>query len=71
MRIGHKVLPLSMNRRMAAASAAVAAERNTIHGITEVDITEPRRLMREHKERTGETLSLTAYVVGVLGSGGG
>jgi hypothetical protein len=47
---------------MAAASAAVAAERNTIHGITEVDISEPRRLMREHKKRTGETLSLTAYV---------
>ena len=35
MRIGHNVIPLSMNRRMAAASAAVAAERNTIHGITE------------------------------------
>jgi pyruvate/2-oxoglutarate dehydrogenase complex dihydrolipoamide acyltransferase (E2) component len=66
MRVGHSVVPFSANRRMAAASAAVAAERNTIHGITEVDISEPRRLMREHKGRTGETLSLTAYVVACL-----
>ena len=36
------------------------------HLLTEVDISEPRRIMREHKERTGETLSLTAYVVACL-----
>jgi ubiquinone/menaquinone biosynthesis C-methylase UbiE len=35
-------------------NAAVASERNTIHGTTEVDISELRRLMRELKERTGE-----------------
>lgn len=66
MRIGYRVVPFSVNRRMAAASAAVAAERSTIHSITEVDISDPRRLIREHKERTGETLSLTAYVVACL-----
>ena len=37
--------------------------RNTIHTITEVDVTEPRRLIRENAERTGERLSFTAYVV--------
>jgi hypothetical protein len=36
-----------------AASAAVAAGQDTIHAISEVDITEPRRLMREHRQRTG------------------
>jgi pyruvate/2-oxoglutarate dehydrogenase complex dihydrolipoamide acyltransferase (E2) component len=66
MKIGYKVLPFSVNRRMAAASAAVASERSTIHGITEADIGEPRRLMEEHRERTGEALSLTAYVVACL-----
>lgn len=51
---------------MAAASAAVCAKRHTIHGLTQVDISEPRRLMREHRECTGEALSLTAHVVGCV-----
>jgi pyruvate/2-oxoglutarate dehydrogenase complex dihydrolipoamide acyltransferase (E2) component len=64
--VKHKVAPFTAKRRMAAASAAVAGERDTIHAITEVDITEPRRLLREHRERTGESLSLTAFVIACL-----
>lgn len=60
---GYRVVPFSANRRMAAASASVGRERNTIHTLTEVDIAEPRRLIREHRERTGERLSFTAYIV--------
>jgi pyruvate/2-oxoglutarate dehydrogenase complex dihydrolipoamide acyltransferase (E2) component len=51
---------------MASASASVCRNRNSIHAITEVDITEPRRIMRAHREQTGETLSLTAYVIACL-----
>ncbi len=51
---------------MVAASVTVGRESNTIHTLTEVDVGEPRRLIREHRERTGETLSLTAYVVACL-----
>lgn len=57
---------LSVNRRMAAASAAVCRERDTIHLVTEVDVSVPRRLIREHAERTGQRLSFTAYLVGCL-----
>jgi pyruvate/2-oxoglutarate dehydrogenase complex dihydrolipoamide acyltransferase (E2) component len=60
---GYRVMPFTMNRRMAAASAAVSRRQDTIHTITEVDVTEPRRLIREHAERSGERLSFTAYVV--------
>ncbi|MBN1485557.1 MAG: 2-oxo acid dehydrogenase subunit E2 [Chloroflexia bacterium] len=63
---GYRVLPFSANRRMAAASAAVCRERSTIHMLTEVDVSEPRRLIREHRRRTGERLSFTAYVVTCL-----
>ncbi len=63
---GYRVVPFTVNRRMAAASAAVSKRRNTIHTITEVDVTEPRRLIREHAERSGEKLSFTAYVVTCL-----
>lgn len=57
---------LSVNRRMAAASAAVCRERNTIHLVTEVDVSVPRGLIREHADRTGERLSFTAYIVACL-----
>ena len=63
MKVGYKTIPFAMNRRMAAAGAAVASERNTIHGIT---ISEPRRIMREYRQQTGERRSLTAYVIACL-----
>lgn len=63
---GYKISPLSFNRRAVRASASVTKEKNTIHGLTEVDITTPRRLIKEHFERTGEKLSFTAYIVACL-----
>ena len=63
---GYHVEPFGPNRRMVAAAAAVNAEKHTIHLITEADITTARRLIAEHRERTGERLSLTAYVVACL-----
>ncbi|OHD76549.1 MAG: hypothetical protein A2V99_09720 [Spirochaetes bacterium RBG_16_67_19] len=60
MKPKYRAVPFSLLRRAAAASAAVAAKRSTIHSLTEVDITEPRRILREQK------LSLTAYVVACL-----
>jgi pyruvate/2-oxoglutarate dehydrogenase complex dihydrolipoamide acyltransferase (E2) component len=65
-KIGYGSLPLSINRQAIIASASVTREKNAIHSFTEVDITEPRRLIRDHLERTGEKLSLTAYVVTCL-----
>ena len=63
---GYKSLPLSINRRAVIASASVTKEKNTIHSFTDIDITEPRRLIKEHFENTGEKLSLTAYIVSCL-----
>lgn len=63
---GYRVVPFSLERRMVAASATVGREQNNIHAFTEVDISQPRRLMREHQARTGESLSLTAYIVACL-----
>ncbi len=63
---GYRVDAFSFNRRMVAASAAVGRESNTIHLMAEADISEPRRLIAEHRDRTGERLSLTAYIVACL-----
>jgi pyruvate/2-oxoglutarate dehydrogenase complex dihydrolipoamide acyltransferase (E2) component len=62
----YSIKPLSFGRRAVMASASVTKDKNAIHCITEVDITEPRRLIRQHFEQTGEKLSLTAYIVACL-----
>jgi pyruvate/2-oxoglutarate dehydrogenase complex dihydrolipoamide acyltransferase (E2) component len=41
--------------------------KHTVHALIEVDITRARRFMREHKARTGETLSFTAFVIACVG----
>ncbi|NOZ48367.1 MAG: hypothetical protein GXO79_16570 [Chlorobi bacterium] len=63
---GYKSLPLTINRRAVIASATVTKEKNTIHSFSEVDITEPRNKIKTHFERTGEKISLTAYIVSCL-----
>jgi pyruvate/2-oxoglutarate dehydrogenase complex dihydrolipoamide acyltransferase (E2) component len=63
---GYRSEKLSFNRRMVAASASVTRGKNTIHCVAETDISEPRRLIKEHYEQTGEKISLTAYVVRCL-----
>lgn len=57
---GYIKVPLSFNRLAVRASASVTRKRNAIHSFTEVDITEVRKLIRDHQEKTGEKLSLTA-----------
>jgi len=66
MKKGYKKTPLSFNRKAVIASASVTRAKNTIHCFTEVDITEPRDLIKKHYEVTGEKLSLTAYIVTCL-----
>ena len=63
---GFKKKRLNFLRRAVIASATVTRERNTIHSITEVDVSVPRRLFKESLDRTGEKVSLTAYIVHCL-----
>ncbi len=65
-RPGHRAVPFTASRRLVAASVSVSRESNTIHTLTEVDVTEPRRRLLEHRQLTGESLSFTAYVVTCL-----
>lgn len=63
---GFQAVPFSFNRQMVAASLDVNRQQNNIHAFIEVDISEPRRIIKEHRQQTGEGLSLTAYVVTCL-----
>ncbi len=66
MEKGYKTEKLSFNRKVVRASVSVTGKGNTIHSFSEVDITEPRKLIKEYFEKTGEKLSFTAYIVSCL-----
>src|SRR6266487_6926387 len=38
-----------------------------IHGLVEVDVTRARAFLRDHKVKTGESLSFTAFIAMCLG----
>jgi pyruvate/2-oxoglutarate dehydrogenase complex dihydrolipoamide acyltransferase (E2) component len=65
--IDYRVLPFPPERRMTVDGGRLATQRHTIHGLIEVDVTRPRQYIREHKARTGEILSFTAFVIACLG----
>jgi pyruvate/2-oxoglutarate dehydrogenase complex dihydrolipoamide acyltransferase (E2) component len=63
---GFTSTPLSFNRKMVKASASVSKRKNAIHSITEVDVTVPRNMIKNHFRETGEKLSFTGYIVTCL-----
>lgn len=62
----HQTLPFPTWRNMAADLCDLGQQQNTIHGFVEVDVTVPHARLREHKARTGESLSFTGYVTHCL-----
>lgn len=49
-------------------AAHVAGRKHMIHGLVEFDVTEPRKILREHKKQTGESLSFTAFILHCAGA---
>jgi len=43
-----------------------AQRKHMIHALMEIDVTDARRRIREHKAQTGETLSFTAFIAACL-----
>jgi pyruvate/2-oxoglutarate dehydrogenase complex dihydrolipoamide acyltransferase (E2) component len=54
-------------KRFAAAAYWSVRHKPTMHGLLEVDVTEPRVILRAHQARTGEALSFTAFLTVCLG----
>ena len=63
----YQALPFPMERQVTIQGGRLASRKHTIHALIEVDVTEPRRMIREHKQRSGESLSFTAFVIACLG----
>lgn len=64
---GYTSAPFPKERQLVIDSARLGKRKHTIHGLVEIDITQPRSYMQEHKTRTGESLSLTGYIIFCLG----
>jgi pyruvate/2-oxoglutarate dehydrogenase complex dihydrolipoamide acyltransferase (E2) component len=58
-----RIVDLSSGRRAVINALDLVAPKHYMYGLLEVDVTYPRQLITEQKARTGETLSLTGFVV--------
>ncbi len=67
MKPGFQIEPFPEMRRMAPDIGWLTRGRYTIRGLLEIDVTRPRQLIREHKARTGEALSFTAFLAACTG----
>jgi pyruvate/2-oxoglutarate dehydrogenase complex dihydrolipoamide acyltransferase (E2) component len=55
--------PLPAARQLVIDAGRQGGRRHLIHGLLELDVTPVRQRLREHKQRTGESLSFTAFIV--------
>ncbi|MDE3091275.1 MAG: dehydrogenase, partial [Chloroflexota bacterium] len=60
------VAPFTAQRQVVVDSLEIGARRHIVHGLVEIDVTNARRFMHDHKVKTGETLSFTAFVATCL-----
>jgi pyruvate/2-oxoglutarate dehydrogenase complex dihydrolipoamide acyltransferase (E2) component len=59
----YSIEPFHPFRQLVVDGLELAARKHNIHGLVEVDITEARERIRQIKERTGERLSFTGFIV--------
>lgn len=64
---GYESLPFPRIRDVMADVGWNGRRKYMIHGLIELDVTDARRLIREHKARTGSSLSFTAFLLACLG----
>lgn len=61
-----QTIPFPASRQIVVDGGHLAAGRHIVHGLLEVDVTTARQFIRDHKDRSGETLSFAAYVINCL-----
>jgi hypothetical protein len=64
---GFQRVPFTAERRIIADAGWLGAGRRTLHALAEADVTAVRRMIRERRAATGESLSFSAYVMHRLG----
>src|SRR6516162_5976280 len=63
----YQLIPYPKMRRANGATLRLFQRKPMMHGLIEVDVTKAREFLREQRERTGESLSFTAFIIGCVG----
>jgi pyruvate/2-oxoglutarate dehydrogenase complex dihydrolipoamide acyltransferase (E2) component len=63
----YQTIPFPKLRRLMVDGGRLARQKHLIHGLVEMDVTRVRQTIRDHKAKTGETLSFTAFIMVCLG----
>jgi pyruvate/2-oxoglutarate dehydrogenase complex dihydrolipoamide acyltransferase (E2) component len=63
----YQLVPYPKMRRATAVVLRSFQRKPMMHGLIEADVTMAREFLREHKARTGESLSFTAFIIGCVG----
>jgi pyruvate/2-oxoglutarate dehydrogenase complex dihydrolipoamide acyltransferase (E2) component len=63
----YQIVDLTAGRRLMINMLDLSEVKHSMYGLLEVDVTVARQLIEEHRARTGETLSFTAYLACCLG----
>jgi len=63
----YQVVPYPKMRRAIAVMLRSFQRKAMIHGLIEVDVTRARAHLRDHKAKTGESLSFTAFLIACVG----
>jgi pyruvate/2-oxoglutarate dehydrogenase complex dihydrolipoamide acyltransferase (E2) component len=64
---GYTVVPFPKTRHIYMDSLYLGQRKHTVYGLIEADVTNARQSIRQHKARTGETLSFTAFLIACVG----
>jgi pyruvate/2-oxoglutarate dehydrogenase complex dihydrolipoamide acyltransferase (E2) component len=63
----HRVVSVPRMRQVYIDTLHLGHRKHTVHGLLEADVTVARQTIADHKARTGEGLSFTAFVLSCLG----
>lgn len=63
----YQTRPFPRVRALMVDGGRMGRQKHLVHGLVEMDVTVPRRILREHKARTGETVSFTAFAMACVG----
>ena len=66
-REGYRRVAFPPERRLVLDTLRLGQRKHMMHGLLEVDVTRARGVLRKQRERTGERLSFTAFVLACLG----
>jgi pyruvate/2-oxoglutarate dehydrogenase complex dihydrolipoamide acyltransferase (E2) component len=63
----YDIIPFPKSRRLIVDAGRMSRNKHILTGLIEVDATEARRKIHEHKAQTGESLSFTAFLLACIG----